>query len=65
MEETITGYCPTQGKEYTISVTYQNASTPSQTVYVLTLADCEYNKFGDKCSCDCPIIKMAPKEIRL
>lgn len=64
MQKTIYGQCPTQNKDYSISVTYIDASTLSERCFVKGTYRCEYNIFGDKCSVShCPIYSSAPEEL--
>lgn len=55
MLKSITGYCPAQDKDYTISVDYIDTSDLSQKSYAKGIAHCDYNIYGDKCdSSKCP-----------
>lgn len=64
MLKSITGYCPAQDKDYTISVDYIDTSDLSQKSYAKGIAHCDYNIYGDKCdSSKCPIIKSAPQNL--
>ena len=64
MQKKITGFCPTQQKNYSIDITYINASDLEGTQYVKGTFRCEYDLFGDKCNeNDCPIYKQAPDNI--
>ena len=64
MDKVITGMCPTQGKEYSITVHYRDVSDMTSECYVKTTSCCEYNKFGNKCdSSKCPLIKSAPNNL--
>ena len=61
MEKHITGYCPVQKKEYTITITYVPDGLGH---YEKGIGDCNYNALGNKCnSGDCPISNNAPNEI--
>ncbi len=62
---TISGFCPTQNKNYSIDVTYLDVSDfqhPHR--YIQSLADCVYGSFGN-CPImnECPLRAKAPKEI--
>lgn len=62
MFKSFSGYCPAQGKNYSITVEYIDTSDLTQTSYCKGRATCDYNKYGDKCdSSGCPIIKSAPQ----
>lgn len=62
MKKTFHGTCPTQGKDYSISINYLDASTNDGEEYIKGTAYCEYNKYGDKCNkSQCPILKSAPQ----
>lgn len=57
----VSGFCPTQQKNYTIDVSYLDASTYEEKQYVKGIFRCEYDLFGDKCNGnECPIYKSAP-----
>ncbi len=58
----ISGFCPAQQEEYTIDVSYLDASTLEEKQYVKGTFRCEHNLFGDKCNGnECPIYKAAPE----
>lgn len=61
MEKVVSGYCPTQKCDYTISVTYSLAGTR----YLQTGACCDYI-LGNFSKCpiykECPIRASAPRE---
>lgn len=58
----VSGFCPTQQKDYTIDVSYLDASSLEETQYVKGIFHCEHNLFGDKCNGnECPIYKNAPR----
>lgn len=61
---TFSGYCPEQDKDYSIRITYLDASTMSGKVFVRDSIKCDYAAFK-KCShaADCPIVKSAPKNL--
>lgn len=60
MDKVITGMCPTQGKEYSITVHYMDVSNMISECYVKTGFYCEYNEYGNKCnSSNCPLYKVA------
>lgn len=64
MQKTFHGVCPAQGKNYTISITYIDASTLEEKQYIKGTFRCEHNLFGDKCNGnECPIYKSAPQNI--
>lgn len=63
MTETFYGYCPTQDKDYCISVSYLDASDLSNTKYIRGLLTCDYASYGGNCSINCPILTQAPEEI--
>ncbi len=61
--KTYTGYCPTQNKEETITVTFNHVSGLK---YIQTGADCPYSSFvHNQCDIEseCPIRKLVPKGI--
>lgn len=49
----VTGYCPTQNKEYFVNIKYLDASTHITKKYIHGLSECEYIKFN-KCDCITP-----------
>ena len=60
---TVEGFCPTQGKEYSIEVDYIESSGFKQaTTYKKGLMTCDFIAFGDN-DCplknDCPLFKSA------
>lgn len=58
----VTSFCPVQKKDYTINVSYLDASTLDEKQYIKGTFCCEHNLFGDKCNGnECPIYKNAPK----
>lgn len=58
----VTGFCPAQQNDYTIDVSYIDASTLQKKQYVKGTFRCEHNLFGDKCDGNkCPIYKLAPQ----
>ena len=58
----VSGYCPAQQSDYTISVSYIDASTLAKREFVKGNFRCEHNLFGDKCNGnECPIYKSAPE----
>lgn len=64
MSKVVSGYCPTQDKEYSISVSYLNASTLEEKSYIKGTFRCEHNLYGDKCNGnECPIYDSAPQSI--
>ena len=61
----VSGFCPTQKKDYAIDVSYIYSSTMEETQYTKGTFRCEYDLFGDKCNGNnCPIYKTAPEHIR-
>jgi hypothetical protein len=61
----VKGFCPTQNKDYSVTVDYIDATTLTQKAAVKGLAKCEFNKYGDACPIakNCPIIRSAPEAI--
>lgn len=58
----ISGFCPTQNKNYSINVSYFDASTFESEQYIKGTFRCEHNLFGDKCNGkNCPIYESAPE----
>lgn len=58
----VSGYCPAQQRNYSINVSYIDASTLSQRQFIKGTYRCEHNLFGDKCNGnECPIYKSAPE----
>lgn len=57
------GYCPTQGKEYQIPITYVGNSPLSKESYEKGTSDCDYVRNGGQCNCQCPIQESAPHRI--
>ena len=65
MIKTMRDFCPTQNKEYSISINYIDASTLSERCYEKGTFRCEYNIYGDKCSVtESPLYEAAPQELR-
>lgn len=61
--QAITGYCPTQDKDFSVSVNYI-PHTDLQTIhYSKGRMTCNYASFGGKCSIECPLYKSAPENI--
>lgn len=61
----VSGFCPTQQKDYTIDVSYLDSSTMEEKQYTKGTFRCEYDLFGDKCNGnDCPIYESAPEHKR-
>lgn len=58
-----TGYCPTQEDDYSIAITYTDSSVLHRASFTKNSFKCDYNRFGDKCSCECPIFQNAPEEL--
>lgn len=69
MQKRFVGFCPTQNKEFSISMPYINSQTMSdnRAVYVSGVPRCDFIARGGKCEivASCPIIANAPQEIRL
>ncbi len=64
MQKIVRGQCPTQNKDYSISVSYIDASDMDEICYEKGTFKCNYNAFGDKCSvAHCPIYASAPCEL--
>ena len=65
MIKTFSGYCPTQNKQYSVSVNYIDVSDfeePKQ--YVKGLASCKFLQSGNQCFVDkCPLIDLAPEHL--
>lgn len=58
----VSGFCPTQQKDYTIDVDYENASSLDGKQFVKGRFRCDYDLFGDKCNGNnCPIYKTTPE----
>lgn len=56
----VQGFCPTQGKDYTIDVSYLDASDDEE-LYLKGTFRCEYNLSGDKCNGNkCPLYASTP-----
>lgn len=64
MRKLISGYCPVQDKEYSVSINYIDSSTLKKKAWIKGTYFCEYNKFGDRCNeHECPIYKLSPEEL--
>lgn len=65
MIKTISGYCPTQQKNYTVDISYLDASDLSGRQYIKSTAVCEYIKYGNECTMikQCPLYSKAPEVI--
>lgn len=61
MYQTKSGFCPTQQKEYSISIEYLPSSTLSSSQYIRGLADCDYRRESGCAQPNCPIYDDAPK----
>lgn len=58
----LSGYCPIQQGNYSINVSYLDASTNDEKQYVKGSFSCTYNMHANKCNGNnCPIYKNAPK----
>lgn len=65
MYKIIYGECPTQKREYSISVNYLNASAHGESCYVKGTFRCEYNIYSEHCFLsDCPIYESAPETLQ-
>lgn len=61
---TFNGHCPEQSKDYSVTVTYLDASTLNEKKFIRGLAKCEYASFhGCKHIDDCPILNAVPDEL--
>ena len=64
MQKIIHGVCPVQRKEYSVSVSYIDASTTEKTEYIKGITHCDYVRLGNNCTfSECPIAEHAPKHI--
>ncbi|MDD3137714.1 MAG: hypothetical protein PHX08_01915 [Lachnospiraceae bacterium] len=64
MNKSIQGYCPTQNKDYAVTVSYIPSSTlDGSTSYSKGIAECSYTKAGNACTEECPIVKSAPRSL--
>lgn len=56
----VTGFCPTQNKNYTVSVTFIDASTLGKQEYKKGLFTCDYTKYGNSCGIarECPVYNL-------
>ena len=64
MQKKICGYCPTQGKNYSITVSYIDASTNEGKAYIRGRGTCDYTKAGNQCNLSkCPLIDLAPENL--
>lgn len=63
MQKTFSGYCPTQDKEFSVTVEYIDSSTLQKKSYTKGLATCKYASYGGECNCECPIIDSAPNNL--
>ena len=64
MRKNYSGFCPTQNVNYTISITYVDASLLEGAHYEKGTFNCEFKKQGNYCNGNaCPIYKDAPQEI--
>lgn len=61
MYQTKSGFCPTQQKEYSISIEYLSSSTLSSKQYIRGLADCDYRRENGCAQANCPIYASAPE----
>lgn len=63
--KTISGFCPTLKKNYSINITYIDVSDlQHRNRYIQGMVDCEYGSFGN-CPImnKCPLVAKAPEEI--
>ena len=65
MFKSISGYCPTQNKQYSISVRYiEDSDLEGNRTYIKGLASCEYLRNGNQCSFnECPLAASAPEHL--
>lgn len=63
MRKIFTGYCPTQKKEYSISLEYVDTSDLDGKSYTKGIATCDYASYGGQCDGNCPIIDSAPENL--
>jgi hypothetical protein len=56
----VTGFCPTQNKNFTISVAFIDASTLDRQQYVKGLFTCDHIKHGNGCDIakECPVYNI-------
>ena len=63
MDKFVTGYCPTLEEEYSIKITYLNASTLQNQSFIKDTFKCEHS-IRTGCSMPhCPIYKSAPDDL--
>lgn len=69
MRKIVSGFCPTQDRSYSVSVSYVDAQTMSdfKPVFVKGVGRCDFVENGGQCNftSSCPIIASAPQGIRL
>lgn len=63
MHKSFSGYCPTQDKEFSVTIEYLDASTSQKKSYIKGLVTCKYASYGGECNCDCPITDSAPQNL--
>lgn len=64
MNKLFSGYCPEQGKDFSIKVTYIPNSDFDRTCYEKGTFSCSNNPFGTSCKfTDCPIYNSAPNTL--
>lgn len=63
MYKTISGYCPTLDKEYSILIEYKKVFGRIPNVFIKNEFRCEHNIYGDACPLsDCPLYDAAPDD---
>ncbi len=65
MVKIVRGYCPTQDTDYSVAITYVDASTLQESCHIKGTFRCKYNLYGDKCDSpnECPIYASAPQSL--
>lgn len=63
MYKTITGICPAQNKEYSISVEYHDVSNSTERHYVRGLLNCDYHRKFRCPEKHCPLFALAPENL--
>lgn len=59
---TVNGYCPTQDKDFSISVDYISTRNLHQTKFTKGLMTCEFASFGGECDIECPLYESTPEK---
>ena len=60
MDKRFTGYCPVLDDEYSICITYLNASTPQSQCFIKDRFRCDHSRQKGCHIADCPIYEAAP-----